>query len=263
MKIQYLSDIHLDFGPLTLPEVDADVLVIAGDLANKAAARPLRFFDWIYGELSWFKKRPVVVLTLGNHDFYGCRLEDIATFRTESETRGMLLLDNETVEIQGVRFIGSILWSDFGLWDNVKRRFAMHEAETAITDFQMIRHGKDFRKFKPTDSVALHQEAVKFITAELAKPFAGETVVVTHFAPHPGSVAEQWQHDVLTPYFVNDVTKRGLLISDETSPDLWIHGHSHWTFDYQVGKTRIVGNARGYDWRENVPDFDPARTVEL
>lgn len=263
MKIQYLSDLHLEFGPLTLPDPGADVLVVAGDLVNKAAALPLRFFDWIEAELSRFEARPEVVLTLGNHDFYGCRLEDIEVFRAEAKVRGMSLLDNETIEIQDVRFIGSILWSDFGLWDNAKRRFAMHAAETMITDFRAIRHGDDYRRFKPTDAVALHQEAVKFIAAELAKPFPGKTVVVTHFPPHPGSVAEQWQNDLLTPYFVNDVTKRGLLVSDGTSPNLWIHGHSHWTFDYQAGKTRIVANARGYDWRENVPGFDPAKTVEI
>jgi predicted phosphodiesterase len=264
MKIQFLSDIHLEFGPLTLAEPGADVLVLAGDFANKCAEKPMRFFDWLDGELGWFEQRPEIVMVLGNHDFYGCRLEDIATFRAEAEARpGMHLLNNETIEILGVRFIGSTLWADFCLWDNAKRRFAMHEAENGITDFRAIRHGKDFKKFKPTDAVALHQTAVKFIATELAKPFAGKTVVVTHFAPHPGSVAAQWKDDVLTPYFVNDITKRGLLISDETSPDLWIHGHSHWVFDYQVGKTRIVGNARGYDGRENIRGFDPAKMVEL
>jgi len=88
-------------------------------------------------------------------------------------------------------------------------------------------------------------------------PFAGATVVVTHHAPHPGSLHARYKADLLSPAFISDLTA----VIESGRPDLWVHGHTHHTFDYTVGPTRIVCNSRGYG--EENHDFDRALVVEV
>lgn len=258
MKIQYLSDLHLEYGPLRLIDTGADVLILAGDFVNGCAAKPARFFTWLDAELAALAVRPAVLLVLGNHDYYRCRLEDLETFRAAAATRaGIFVLDNESVEIDGVRFLGSTLWTNFDLFGNTRRRFAMYDAEKGMNDFKLIRH-REYRRIKPLDVAALNFKANEFLASALALPYAGRTVVITHFAPHPGSVIPDFETDDLTPYYVNDL---GELL--EEGPDLWIHGHTHHCFDYVVGKTRILANPRGYGKDEDVEGFDAGKVITL
>lgn len=258
MKIQYLSDLHLEYGLLRLTDTGADVLILAGDFANGCAAKPARFFTWLDTEIGALATRPAVLLVMGNHDYYRCRLEDLETFRAAAESRpDVFVLEKQIAEIGGVRFLGTTLWTNFQLFGKDRRRWAMHDAEKGMNDFKLIRHGK-YRRIKPLDVEALNFKASTFLTSALAVPFAGKTVVVTHFAPHSGSIMPGFETDDLTPYYVNDLSH--LL---ENGPDIWVHGHCHAVFDYQVGKTRILCNPRGYGKEENVEGFDSGRVVEL
>ncbi len=116
----------------------------------------------------------------------------------------------------------------------------MEVAESGMYDHRLIRAGGE--AFTPRHALARHQADLAFIEAELAKPFAGPTVVVTHHVPHPGSVAGRFANDALTPAFVSDLSE----VIDRYAPALWIHGHTHDSFDYRVGGTRIVCKPKGY-----------------
>ena len=260
MKIQIASDLHLEFldrrfpGFRVVETSDADVMVLAGDIHNRDRAFDL-FRDW-----------PCPVLLLhGNHELYGSVAEDIVAQLAARGTVGSVrYLEQEAVIIQGVRFLGCCLWTDYALDDDPQHSMLL--AEAALMDHKVIRtrHGR----FRPQDALALHRQARAWLKEALAEPHAGPTVVCTHHAPHAGSIHSQYSGNPHNPAFVSDLSD---LIG---MADLWIHGHVHNSFDYQVGATRIMANPRGYalnlrsatsakDLAWENPAFDARKLVEL
>ena len=102
----------------------------------------------------------------------------------------------------------------------------------------------------------LHKRSRAFIEAELAKPFEGATVVVTHHAPHPRSMHSHYGSDLLSAAYVSDLTA----VIEAGQPNLWVHGHVHENFDYRVGATRVVCNPHGYGVENQ--KFDPGLVIE-
>ncbi|WP_439494670.1 hypothetical protein [Bosea sp. (in: a-proteobacteria)] len=136
-------------------------------------------------------------------------------------------------------------------------------AARAMNDHRRIKFfaAGEIRDFTPDDALALHVADKAFIEAQLAQSFAGRTVVITHHAPHPGSIPPQYRGDPLTAAFTSDLTS----LITRYRPDIWIHGHDHHQHDYVVGSTRIVANPAGYpriNGRENKL-FDPHFTITV
>lgn len=237
MRIQLASDLHLEKLPESLreqapeliaPAPDADLLVLAGDIHNDVAAIEL-FKDW-----------PVPVLYVpGNHEFYGGAWPGaLQHMRRACEGTSITLLDKDEIVIRGVRFLGATLWTDFRVNRGVPTETSMQAAETNLLDYFEINTQMGLLRAHHTRDE--HHNARSWLKRELKKPFAGPTVVITHHAPHPLSVHRRYVGDVLTGAFVSDLTE---LMFD---PDLWIHGHCHDGFDYQVGRCRVVSNPAGY-----------------
>lgn len=259
LRIHLLSDLHLEFGKLKLPEVDADVTVLAGDIGVG-----LQGIEWALATIPWH--RPAIYV-MGNHEFYGQRVMMELWKAAREKVRGthIHLLENETVEIEGVRFLGCTLWTDFALFGAGERERVMVDA-MALSDFSVIttaltagysRHTAQL--FKPQTALNLHQVSRAWLDKELDQPFDGETVVVTHTAPHRGSLAPRWAHDPISPCFVSHLP---VLVE---RADLWIHGHTHDPFDYLVGRCRVVCNPRGYvnQVQPENPQFDAGLVVEV
>jgi hypothetical protein len=137
-----------------------------------------------------------------------------------------------------VRFLGCTLWSDFALYGPAGREVAIEALRRVAPDFRVIAYGE--RRFTTDDWLELHRAHRAWLEARLAVPFAGPTVVVTHFLPHPGSIAPRFATHPLNPAFASDLQP---LLARAT---LWIHGHTHAASDYRVGGARIVCNPRGY-----------------
>jgi hypothetical protein len=122
------------------------------------------------------------------------------------------------------------------------------------------------RRLRPLDTVQWHHAARQWLLARLAEPWAGRTVVVTHHAPHPGSLAGCFERSGLSPAFVNDLPAACF-----QGVDLWVHGHTHDSFDYRVdrpggGTCRVVCNPRGYvRWDGTLENraFEPGRVVTV
>lgn len=237
MKIQIASDLHLEQLPAAVksraptvitPAPEADLLILAGDIHEGAAAIDL-FKDW-----------PVPVLyTPGNHEFYGHGWPGaLAHMRRACEGTVVTLLDKDEVVIGGIRFLGATLWTDFKINRNIPTETAMGAAQTQLLDYFKIKTQMGLLKAHNTRDE--HHNARSWLKGELEKPFDGKTVVITHHAPHPLSVHRRFVGDVLTGAFVSDLSE--LLFH----PDLWIHGHCHDGFDYQVGRSRVVSNPAGY-----------------
>jgi predicted phosphodiesterase len=251
MKMHILSDLHLEFSDFRPPETDADVVVLAGDIGKGDHG-----MGWARAS---FPDQEILYVA-GNHEFYGReRLETLAKLRIAARECGVHFLDDETVEIGGVRFLGATLWTDFNLFGKERRQFAMAEGQRGLNDFRVIHEGP--AHFSPADSIRLHEKSLAFLERELQRPFDGKTVVVTHHLPSARSVVERFKHDWLSACFASRLDH---LFGRPVS--LWIHGHTHDSMDYEVMGTRVVCNPRGYVRFNSGPenfDFNPGLVVEI
>lgn len=231
MRINVLSDLHLGLGVIDPPDNDADLVVLAGDIARPKAA-----IDW-----ASTLDKPVLYVP-GNHEFYGHSIAGtLADLRRLAAGTSIRMLDDDEVIIGGVRFLGTTLWTDFALsGEGAARDAAMCEAQRFMRDFAVIRIGE--RPFTPADSAALFERHARWLGERLAEPFAGPTVVITHHAPSPRSVHPRFADSPLNPSFVSDLEH----LLGGARAALWIHGHTHDSFDYDVAGTRVVCNPRGY-----------------
>lgn len=242
MKIQLASDLHLEYlqrnfpgERLITPAPGADLLVLAGDIANGTQAIDL-FRNW-----------PVPVLYVpGNHEFYEQSIDEArAALREAAKGNGVHLLDNDAIEFGNVRFLGATMWTDYLMASTFSRTQLMDNAAQKLKDHQVIRCGDGL--FTPEMALERHEHARRWLAAELHKPFEGKTVVVTHHAPHVLSVHPRFAGDPMNASFISGGID-GLI----AKADLWLHGHVHDSFDYQAFGCRIVANPRGYAQNRNL-----------
>jgi predicted phosphodiesterase len=253
MKLHILSDLHLSRGVLPHPQTDADLVILAGDIA-----RPDEALSWASG----FDK-PVLYVA-GNHEFYGGSIDGtMRELKARAAGTRIRVLDDEQIVVEGVRFLGSTLWTDYLLLGaGEARTAAMAQAARFMRDFSRIRLHEDApRLFTPADAAALFRGHADWLAGRLAEAYAGPTVVVTHHAPSPKSIHPRFAGSPINASFVSDLEA----LMPGGGPELWIHGHTHDSFDYRVNGTRVLCNPRGYA-RDGVDEnalFDPLLTVEV
>lgn len=264
MKIQLASDLHLEFlqrdfprARLISPAPCADVLVLAGDIANGTQAIEL-FKDW-----------PVPVLYLaGNHEFYARSFEQTRIdLQSEAVGTPIQFLDNNVADFGGVRFLGCTLWTDYLLSCNRTQRQQMTAAEIGLNDHRIIRTQEGL--FSAAKALEEHEQSRAWLLRQLEKPYEGKTVVVTHHGPHPLSVHPRYIGEPLNAAFVS-----GNLDELLVKTTLWMHGHVHDSFDYVVHGCRVVANPLGYARNRNIvastkelkfenPEFNWACLIEV
>lgn len=259
MRLLVLSDLHLEIWRDFVPRFDTkvskpDVVILAGDIHTKARAPA-----WA---AQTFPDIPVLYVS-GNHEFYGETIDRLITaIRVESEKYSNVhYLDCDEYVLRGVRFLGVTLWTDFLLFGLDRRRDVMADSGRVMNDYQRIRIASEgYRKIRPQDTAQLHAEQKSWLQRKLEEPFPGPTVVITHMAPSRRSVAPKYASDPVSAAFASDHDE---LVCMAT---LWVHGHTHTSFDYVVGQCRVVANPLGYMMRggqaEN-DDFDPNFIVDL
>ena len=250
MKIQYASDLHTEFGFQALRKSDlkGDVLVLAGDIAGK----PRKLNQYLH---SLAGSVPILYV-MGNHEFYGHDFgQGVETYRNAVGSRaGVHFLENRSVEIGGVRFLGCTLWTDFfgGMQGKT--------CEREVNDFRFIglSDAKDGR-LRWMDVAYRYRNSLAWLREELETSFPGSTVVVTHTAPSALSNPPQFAGSIISGAFYSNLDE----LIEETQPALWIHGHIHDSSDYLIGKTRVVCNPFGYEGIEVNVDWDPEAMVEV
>ena len=276
MRIWLFSDLHLegcDWRPPVRP--DFDVLVAAGDIHDPAFLA----VEWL-ADVSGGK--PVIYVP-GNHEWYAHRApmtveQGVEALYAEARGTNVHVLMDEAVVLQdgdgrGVRFLGSTLWTDFAIGEGrggMNAEGAMAYAAVGMNDHRVIYTGSLGNRMSPAESREWHRTSRAWLEAELAKGSPeGEgawhaTVVVTHHLPHPRSVSERFRGSPLTPAFASDLSE----LVEDGGAALWIHGHTHDSFDYQAGGTRVVCNPKGYGpnarraSHENGA-FEPALVVDV
>lgn len=254
MRIQLVSDLHMDVTPRDVPALapGADLVVVAGDVCAGAALSLAAI------RMAIPRPTPIVAI-LGNHEFYGSSIKaEIDAGRRAGALLDVALLENDVAIRGGVRILGCTLWTDYLMSGEGLRPASMAAAREGLNDHRLIACSTAPRtSFGPQQAAELHRSSVAFLDAELARKFDGPTLVVSHHAPHAGSLDFRFAESALNPAFASDL---GDLIR-RRRPDIWVHGHVHCSSRYCVGDTRILCNPAGYG-AEN-PAFDPAFVFEL
>lgn len=246
MRLHILSDLHIETTAFDPPETGADVVVLAGDIHNGTQG-----LEWAATRFAGQR----VLYVPGNHEYYDGDLRSgMETLAARARELGITLLDNAMTEIDGVRFLGSTLWTDFCLDGADRRDEVMKLSLPFIVDFRAIRDGDGL--FTPEASVRLHAASRKWLGERLAERFSGPTVVITHHAPHPLSVHARFARHPANGGFVSNLENAmGTAV-------LWIHGHTHNSFDYSVKGTRVVCNPRGYVYKKKAPNSETVLAVK-
>ena len=245
MRIQYFSDIHLEFGACAFPHAEADLVIAAGDIA------PLRSHD----VLQWLSQcRQPLVYVAGNHEYYGGDLVYTLT-KLRRQSAGMPrlhFLERDVVHIGDVRVLGTALWTSFRQGNPQ----IMQWARKGLNDYRTIRCGG--RALEPEDILRTHHASVAWLEWQLRQPHTGKTVVVTHHAPSLLSWHRSGKDPRLHAY-CNSLE----WLAARYPVDIWLHGHTHTRTDYQDGELRVACNARGYFNVEHHESGVQIATVEI
>jgi len=233
MKVYILSDIHAEFAPFNPPAIDADVVILAGDIhvGNKGITWAREKFEHI-----------PVIYVLGNHEFYGEALpRHIDKLKEQTQGTNIHILEDESLHIQGIQFLGCTLWTNFNLFGNPG--IAGQIAAQEMTDYKRIRLSPSFRKLRPADTACVHHKSLNWLKEEAMKKSAGERrVIVTHHAPSKMSIPHAHREHMVSAAYASDLDD----FVAESGALLWIHGHLHTQMDYKIGNTRVICNPRGY-----------------
>lgn len=251
MHITVASDLHAEQNRSLdwLKDLSgSEVVVLAGDIGVGRGALEVVF------KVAEACPNSSVVWVAGNHEFYRQNIDSqIAEFRSACDSSARIFfLENDAIDIGGVRFVGCTLWSGFDAIESCSPQEAMSLAQNFISDFYLIRCGSENRKFTPEDAATKHVESVRFLRSQLNQKDGKRTVVVTHFPPSLLARNKNFEADGITAYFQANLDQ----MIHEMGPDLWVYGHNHYSDDMTIGRTRVVSNQLGYRSEQgSIPHF--------
>ena len=283
MKLNIVSDIHLEFGPIEIKNTQgADALILSGDICvsnaltereNRLGSDSMsnRFHDFFEMCCNEYKD---VIYIAGNHEHYNGDFQDsIPNLKKNlAYLQNLHILDKEVVTINDVTFIGGTLWTDM----NKEDASTMVSIRGMMNDFIRVRNGKYESKYKdqngvpyyrtailtPDDVVEDHKAMLEYIRTVVQDKYDQKFVIVGHHAPSKLSTKPRYQDDIImNGAYSSDLSE---FILDHPQIKLWTHGHTHDTFDYLIGSTRVVCNPRGYiNYEQRADDFDPNIIFEI
>lgn len=257
MQIQYLSDLHLDASNMDWSKVvntKSDIICLIGDISYQD-----QLLNLCLDRLS--SSRPIILVP-GNHEYDGHRLyeRDAQIQEICDSYPNTHYLNNKSIILNGVKFIGTCLWSDLRTdWPKISLDEIQERVEVSIGHLKTIRTPTGAMNSK--DIIALHEKAKDFIKYSLTHENENvlSKVVLTHFAPSKSSIALA-NSTLFNSYHVSSCEELiGLA-------DYWLHGHLHDTSEYKVEDCQVLSNPRGYakifDLAQNIA-FSHSKTVQV
>lgn len=248
MKIQYCSDLHLEFpenqsflksNPL---KPAGKLLILAGDVVPFAELdKHSWFFDYLadnFENTFWIP---------GNHEYYRSDASERSGTFDEKIRSNVILVNNQSVKIDNTKLIFTSLWSHIS---------PLHEwkIQKNMSDFHVITYKGE--QFSIDNFNQLHEECKAFLITALQDNDAKETIVVSHHVPTLINYPQRYEESLLNEAFVVELSD--LIIDSDIS--YWIYGHTHAnTADFEVGKTRMLTNQLGYIEYNEHQDFDIAK----
>jgi predicted phosphodiesterase len=232
MQLHILSDIHLEFAPFTPPRTTADVVILAGDTQPgiKGVVWAQKAFDDRH-----------VVYVAGNHEYYGQSIpKHFQKLNVAAQGSNVHVLENDAFTIGDVVFLGCTFWTDFELFGSP--RVAGYFATQNMNDYRRIRVDPEYRRLRSIDTAMLHYHSRHWLEKQFEEHHGAKIVVVTHHAPSPRSLPDNYEEDILYAASASNLDE----FVQRSGASLWVHGHRHITYDYHIGKTHVICNPRGY-----------------
>lgn len=217
-----------------------DLVILAGDISNKAFIRWSQVFAW-FGERMDLSK---IHAFPGNHDPYGGKIDREDKLIAACEQAGVGYAQRKVIHLGNHRFLCCTLWTDMTLGGDQASNMA--KAERVMNDYRLIRVSSDgFRRLQPRDTVDLHRIDLAWLEAELAAPFDGETTVVSHHAPIPPEPAQD-----MDAAYGSDLTA----VIEKFQPNAWLFGHTHRAQERMIGQCTVRNVSIGYpdEWAVGV-----------
>lgn len=242
MRIQVFSDLHLEFSNFEPAKGNADLVILAGDIATKT--RGVRWANEAF-------MCPVLYVP-GNHEFYGGHIDRTLTKMRDQAAPHVHVMENQSFIWQQIRFLGTTGWTDFTSTGN--QVAASRLAWDCMNDFRGIRADASYRRLRPDDVIQRNHVARQWLGEELSKPFPGKTVVITHHAP-TNLVAGDKHDGHLNAAYSNEWPS---LIE---MSDAWVFGQTHRAIDVMLGGCRVLSNPRGYPKEDT--GFQPGMEIEI
>jgi hypothetical protein len=261
MNIQLVSDLHLCWGDLVLP--GGDVLIMAGDVFEASDWTKVPAVSRVYDRFvnEELTKYHTVLYVFGNHEHYGVEYNKTRDLIQGHMSDNVVILENEYVDIGGVRFWGATLWTDMNRGNPV----VMNLAQGAMNDYHHIKHthrvvqptGHSYwtSRFQPQDTVNSHKASLQSLKSSLQTNTPH--FVITHHAPSQGSVHPRYQGDPINHCYYSNLED---FILDHPQIKTWVHGHTHHPFHYNVGTTTITCHPRGYSGVDT-DEYSPLQIV--
>ena len=239
MKIRVLSDLHLEFTdyiPADLPSSGEDLVILAGDIGIGTKG-----IEWAKAAIPDRQ----VIYVLGNHEFYKHDWDRLLVdAHAAAAGSNVTVLENEAVEIAGLRILGCSLWTDFRAMGRDSVSVAADIAQEQMVDYRLIRRNHRRDKLRPAHTMQRCLESRKWLETQIAdadRPL----LVVTHHAPTLRTLDPRFLLQLSNAAFHND-------FDDLVRPPVraWIHGHTHHSCQEDVGGIPVISNQLGYPGEE-------------
>lgn len=259
MKIALASDLHMEFrrdfptDQLRFPR-DSDVIVLAGDLnVGKWTVKTVR-------GIADANPQATILWVAGNHEFYKTNIDQqIESYREIFANDARIhFLENDRVELDGVTFLGSTLWTDFSVLGESTQQEAMDYVRNMLPDFSLIEIGEG-ELYSPEAACERFQQSRAFLERELQATDPARTVVISHFCPGLETHNRSFPVDFVAAYFQANIVP----LIETSAPALWIYGHNHYNEDVTIGTTRAVSNQMGYPGEDCGSSFELTKLIEL
>ncbi|MDR2914297.1 MAG: metallophosphoesterase [Tannerella sp.] len=253
MKIQYASDLHLEFSdnysylkrnPLKLV---GDILVLAGDIGylNDDNYRNHPFWDWAS------ENYEQVIVAVGNHELYKYYyLANMPQGLVCTVRDNVKYYYNAVVRIDSIDFIVSTLWAKIRLED-------AYSIENGVTDFHRILYEKELLTWEKFNGE--HDRCLSFIKTEVENSDAKHIIVVTHHVPSFQLSSPDFAGSRINGAFTIELSN----YIATSSIAYWIYGHSHRNIDRVIGRPRCVTNQLGYVFHNEHLKFNPEKVIEI
>lgn len=252
MKIQYASDLHLEFPEnrdfLKKNPIQAvgDILILAGDIVPFALLnRHTDFFKFLSDHFEFTYWIP------GNHEYYHYDISQKCGSMNESIYKNVFLVNDTVLSHGNINFIFSTLWtriSPANQW----------EIERRISDFHVIKYNGS--RYSADSYNKLHEQSIKFVRQAIENNSNEQSIVVSHHVPTFLNYPEKYKGDSLNEAFAVELFD--LIESD--GPNYWIYGHHHFNGpNFMIGNTILTTNQLGYIQYEENKKFNDKKIFEI
>lgn len=257
-RVLIISDLHRDEwehakrNPLSAAAEllkGLDAVIIAGDLTNKPQKRWTRMLQELREIVGPDTKMYIIP---GNHDFYDYRIDQEDRLKEFAEAGSAEYAQKQVIVIGDTRFLCATLWTSYEGAD--PWFYEDRHQKGSNNDFRYIRVAtKGFIPLRVADVRKIHRDHRRWFEEQLATPWEGRTVMVTHHVPHVSLLApitgdlddpKRKTCDIEVPG--SYATDLSALFEGPHAPDLAVYGHSHNALDSTIGRTQMRSVSLGY-----------------